>query len=149
MYRLYNASPVTDASPPVRSPLIHVVAFSHGTSTQASNSSISCSTSAHHFPLQGTTILVLTAVSQMHSILDGEQRLTAPELRVQSTAIDQLLVRALLDQMTISEHENDIRVKDRPQSMRDKDAGPRLFAKDTVDVAEEVLLRMRVQSRRL
>lgn len=58
-------------------------------------------------------------------------------------------MRARLGYLSILENKDLVTIVYRPQSMGDKDAGPFFLLQDAVDVVQQRLFRIRVESRRL
>lgn len=81
-------------------------------------------------------------------VLDKERLLRAPQLAIQAARVDELLVSALLGHLAAPQHDDEVRVVDCAQAMRDEDGGALLLLEDRVDVLEQPLLRVRVEGRR-
>lgn len=89
-------------------------------------------------PLLPPLLLLLPLSSAI--LLCKHGLLRTPKLTIQPVPIDQLLMRTLLRNPTSLQHDNDVGVVDRAQTVRDEDGCAFLLAHQRVDVREESLL---------
>ena len=70
----------------------------------------------------------------LRCITVGDRVRTTPKLRIEPITVHQLLMTALLDHVAVSQYNDQVRVEDRTQSMRDEDASSGLVLEDAIDV---------------
>ena len=98
-------------------------------------------------PLLPPPPLFLHLIFSLHTLslhtlplLNKHSLLRTPQLAIQPTPINKLLMRPTLRHPTLTQHDNNIRVVNSAKAMRDKDRSAFLFSNEGVDVGEEGLL---------
>lgn len=76
---------------------------------------------------------------QAHQSRTRKTRLTVPQFCVNAVLLQQIPMGPHLRHMTILQYEDLIAVVDRPETMRDKDAGALLLFQNAVDVLQQRL----------
>lgn len=81
--------------------------------------------------------------------IDKQGLLRTPQLTIKSTPVNQLLMRAQLSYIPLSQHNDNIGIVDGTQAMRDEDGSTFLLLDERVDMAEKGLFGVGVEGRGL